>query len=204
MSRAFRLATSAAAIGLLMVQASHLVSPATAQAPRPAPLQPPATAQPAGPSGPDQTTATFADWVLRCVGAPPQRICEIVQTVNVDMLNAQGQNQRQPVMQVALGRVGPGAPLRLMVVLPNNVDLMGPAKLEGEPGQTMATLTWQRCLPVGCFAGQDLTDPVLSQLRARGEAGRILFKDGSARETVIAVSFRGFTQALEALGRERQ
>lgn len=208
MYRKFRVATVVAVLSLLIVQERLAVSSAVAQSsPSPqrsgAPAPPPAVAPLANPSGPDQTTATFADWILRCIGALQQRVCEIVQTVNVDILNAQGQSQRQPVLQVALGRVGPGAPLRLMVVLPNNVDLLAPVKLEGDPGQTLVILPWQRCLPVGCFAGLDVNETVLSQLRTRADAGRVALKDGSARETVIAVSFRGFTQALEALARER-
>ena len=52
------------------------------------------------PSDPAQTTASYGDWVLRCVrtgdkGAGP-RVCELVQTMVL-------QGQQQPVAQVAVG-----------------------------------------------------------------------------------------------------
>jgi invasion protein IalB len=208
---AFRLRAAAAVALLSLVAAGAPACPALAQSaaplPRPAgatPASSPASSPaPAPPSAPDQTTASFADWLLRCVASTPRRICEIVQTVNAEVAGGQGAGQRQTVMQVALGRIEPGAPWRLTVVLPNNVDLTGPAKVEPASGPSLATLAWQRCVPIGCFASLDLTEAALSQLRGQAEPGHVAFKDGAGREAQIAVSFRGFVQAVDALARER-
>src|SRR5690349_7238180 len=76
---------------------------AQTQAPKPPPTPP--QQQGGGgalpmPSDPAQTTASYGDWVLRCVrtgdkGAGP-RVCELVQTMVL-------QGQQQPVAQVAVG-----------------------------------------------------------------------------------------------------
>lgn len=202
---AVRAAAVAAVLSLLAAAAP--MAPGLAQSgpplPRPAGATPASSAAgPATQAAPDQTTASFADWLLRCVTSTPRRICEIVQTVNAEIAGGQGAGQRQTVMQVALGRIEPAAPWRLTVVLPNNVDLTGPAKVEPSTGAALVTLAWQRCVPIGCFASLDLTEAVLGQLRSQAEPGRVAFKDGAGREAQIALSFRGFVQAVDALARE--
>lgn len=71
---------------------------------------------------PQSTTAVFGDWGLRCVGpregGPTQHICEVVQSIQV-------QGQAAPIAQIALGRLQKADPLRLTVVLPNNVSFAG-------------------------------------------------------------------------------
>lgn len=201
---AFRTAAFSAALSLLVAAAAldQAQAQSGAPLPRPAGATAASPAAPLPPSAPDQTTASFADWLLRCVTSTPRRICEIVQTVNAEVAGGQGASQRQTVMQVALGRIEPGKPWRLTVVLPNNVDLTGPAKAESATGFALATLAWQRCVPIGCFASVDLTEAALSQLRSQAEPGRVVFKDGASREAQIALSFRGFVQAVDALARE--
>jgi invasion protein IalB len=147
---------------------------------------------------PQSTSATFGDWVLRCnrmnTGDQVQRFCEVAQTIIV-------QGQQAPVAELAVGRLKKSEPLRVTVVLPVNVTFPS-APLVNLDGQPSLELTWKRCLPNGCFADATPKDEVFRAWRAARSAGRIETKDAFGRNVVVAVSFRGLAQALDALNKE--
>ena len=168
--------------------------PATAQAPK----QP----QPAGalpmPVDPAQTTASYGDWVLRCVrtgdkGTGP-RVCELVQTMVL-------QGQQQPVAQVAVGY--DKNELRITLLLPPAVSFSRTPTLS-VPGPTGPhfDLAWRRCLPSGCFADIQVGAELLKLLRSRGEPMQITFKDAGERDGSLPFSMRGLVPALDALAKE--
>ena len=171
----------------------------------------PAAQRPAAPApaegSPDRTMAVFTDWVVRCEaraanGATPMaRLCEMAQTT---------QDQRQqPVAVLAIGRTAKGEPLRLVAQVPVNLQVGPPAKLvldiPNRPTEAPLTVAFRNCTPRGCFAELELRDDaVLRRLRARPAeaAGRLEWKDAGGGDASIPVSFRGFTAALDALGKE--
>lgn len=170
------------------------VDRAAAQA-APAPKQPVPVA-----ADPSATTASFGDWLLRCVkagdGANAKRSCEVVQSIVAE-------GQQAPLAQLAIGRVQPGNPLRLTLVLPHNVSLTAAPRLSSSEGDKQPTeLGWQRCLPMGCFADAAARDEVLAKWRAAGEGrGQIVFADGAGRPVTLPFSLRGLAQALDALSK---
>jgi len=188
-----------------------LPGPAAAQpAPRPAQPRPPAPAAgapasapaPASstpvPAVPQQTTAVFADWTLRCTRAAAgsvQQFCEVVQGI---------QREDRPVAQIAVGRPGKGQPMQLTVLVPPSVSFgAAPAVSTGRDGDApVLELAWRRCLPAGCIADAALGDEALNRLRAWVEPGRITFQDGAGRIAGLPFSPRGLAQALDALARE--
>jgi invasion protein IalB len=165
---------------------------ASAQTP-PAPAKPPAPAT----ADPAQTTATYDDWVLRCVrtgdGKGP-RACELVQTMVL-------QGQQQPVAQVALGY--DKAELRLTLLVPPAVSFSrGPVLGVAAAATPHFDLAWRRCLPNGCFADV-LVGPELAKiLRSRSEPMQITFKDAGERDAALPFSLRGLVPALDALAKE--
>ncbi len=172
--------------------------PATVPAATPAAAAP-ATSPEQSPvsSSPQNTTATFGDWVLRCrrADAPAtDATCEVAQTLQV-----QGQG---PIAEIAFGRP-PGAPtsaaMRIVVVLPNNVTFGGPVQMSVDDKDKGADLTFRRCLPTGCFADTDARDDILTKWRSQTGRGRIAFKDGNNRDLALPFSFRGLAQALDAM-----
>lgn len=194
-----------------------LVMGAHAQAPAPSASAAPASPSPgaaAASSQPDATSAAYGDWVLQCqrnaaqAGGP---FCELRQTVM-----AEGQ---RPIAQLAIARLPAQAQLKLAVVLPTHVSFAeAPRLVAGEAGATptagaaaeaAVSLTWRRCLPVGCFADGDLSEPVTRQWRshtpapaqAQAAAGRLVFLDGSGRAVTLPVSLRGLSEALDAFQR---
>jgi len=109
---------------------------APAQAVPPAPPQPAQTPAPnpakpaAAPTLPSQTSATYGDWVHRCVrvGADlAQQACEIFQQVQAN----QG-GQAVTVMTLAVGRPGPQATILITAALPVNLSFSAPVALAME------------------------------------------------------------------------
>ena len=192
MPHPFRVVCSAVFIcGLLAEIASTLPVRAT-EPPKP---QPAANAAPAPvTSDPATTTASYGDWVLRCQrlaeGTKPGQICEVAQIIQI-------QGQQGPFAQIALGRLPGDKQLNVTVVLPSNISLPSVARLEGK--DKAKDLAWTRCTPGGCIAGAAMTDDVLKSWRSSTEAGKLTFKDALGRDIGLPISFRGMSQALDAL-----
>jgi len=141
--------------------------------------------------------ASFGDWVVRCEQRPTGgRGCEMAQT--------SADQRQQPVSVLALGRPARGAPLRLVAQVPVNVSVGQPAQVTIDPA---LTLPFKSCTPRGCFAELELRDAaILQRLRSRAAeaAARLEWRDAAGQEAGVAVSFRGFTAAFEALSRESE
>lgn len=172
--------------------------PQNPAASEPVPTPTPAPALAIVPATPQQTTAVFADWTLRCtraVAGPMQQFCEVVQSI---------QREDRPVAQIAVGRPAKGQPMQLTVLVPPSVSFGAPALLStGRNGDAaVVDMVWSRCLPAGCIAGSVLADDALTRLRGWAEPGRITFQDGEGRAAALPFSPRGLAQALDALARE--
>jgi invasion protein IalB len=184
-----------AVLGLAAPALAQQTPPAKPPANQPAPANPPAPAPAADPA---QTTATYGDWVLRCVrtgdkGSGP-RACEVVQTMVL-------QGQQQPVAQVALGY--DKSDLRLTLLVPPAVSFSRNPAL-GVAGATTPhyDLSWRRCLPTGCFADVQVGPELTKLLRSRTEPMQFSFKDAGERDAALPFSFRGLVPALDALAKE--
>lgn len=159
----------------------------------------PTTAAPTPPVPESQrTTATYGDWILRCLrpehGAPT---CEVVQAWS---------ERGNPLAQLAIGRP-PGEPMRLTLVVVPNVRLtVKPRVLGGERDTSTPAieLDWQRCVSGACLADAALTDDQLRRLRSRTDSGRVIFQDANGREAALPLVPRGLAQGLDALAREEQ
>jgi invasion protein IalB len=168
-----------------------------AQAPAKAPATAPAPAAPAqsASSDPAQTTATYGDWVLRCLR--PEKgphVCEVVQSMVV-------QGQQQPVAQVAVGY--DKTDMRLTLLVPPAISLSrGPTLGVAGASTPHFDLAWRRCVPNGCYADVGVGPELLKTLRGRTEPMQIDFKDAVEREVKLPLSMRGLVPALDALAKE--
>lgn len=188
---------------LLLLTALMLALPASAQVPAkqasPKPsATPTASSVPVSvPSEPENTTASFGEWILRCTHAQSTtqrvKLCEVVQSILV-------QGQSNPIAQIALGRIGADDPIRVTSVLPNNIGFPSVVSISLDEKDTHpAELTWRRCLPGGCFADAEIKEEQLARWRGQTDKGRLSFRDGSGHEVALPFSFRGLAQALDAL-----
>ena len=178
---------------LSLLGAMFLTTVASAQAadaPAPAPVS----------AEPQNTSATYGDWILRCThsgeGAAAQRICEIVQPFQL-------QGQQGIFAQLAIGRTGPKDPLRVTVQLPATITFPSTVKLQTDEKDTQPIeLSWKKCLPgAGCFADAEFKDDSAKKWKGQTANGRLTFKDGMGRDLVIPFSFRGLPQALDGLAK---
>jgi invasion protein IalB len=168
--------------------ASPAPRPAQPSSPSPAPAPAPISSEP------QSTTATYGDWVLRCVRAAdqPQKFCEVAQTLEV-----KGQGV---VAQIALAHPPGKEPLRMTVVLPTNVSLTSGVRVSvGDKDENPAELLWKRCTPGGCAAEIDVREDLLRSWRAQSGAGEIRYILPSAKPLALSFSFRGLGVALDNL-----
>lgn len=139
---------------------------------------------------PGGTTATYQDWLMRCVISPEKvRTCEIVQN-----LQAQGQGL---VASIAVGKVDSKGPLSLVVQVPAGVWLPSGIKVQISEKAKPLQLEYKRC-PQGCFAELELDAAAVQALRSATEAGSFSFEDGARRPVTLPLSFKGFVPALDA------
>jgi invasion protein IalB len=188
---AFMLAIVAPPTGLL-------ARPAQADAVK-APARPVAAAPPASEAAapvPQQTTATFGDWTLRCARtAAATQSCEVVQGIS---------SGERAVAQIALGRLAKDQPMHMVILVPPNVALAAPPTLTlAHDGDAPAVaLTWRRCLPGNCMADAELSEEQIRRLRGATEAGRISFTDGNGQVATLPFSSKGLSPALDGLAKE--
>jgi len=170
--------------------------PAQAAAPKPPAASPSATSS----AEPQITTTAFGDWSLRCqsIANETRKNCEVSLTI-------QRQDEPAPIAKIALGRPGPSADLRLLVLLPNNVSFPSTVQIKSDDKDVWSIdVPWERCIPGACFAETTLKDADLVRWRALDTTGKISFKDAQTNEVGITFSYHGLTQALEAFDRETQ
>ncbi len=175
-----------------------LSGPAFAQIAHP-PAAAPAAPAAATAADPQRTTATFGDWLLRCVRpehAPP--LCEVAQILY---------DKGAAVAQTVIGRPVRDQPLRLTALVPVNVNLTMPVRFmpaEGETGTPALELTWRRCMSTGCIADTPLTEEQLRRIRTRTENARLMFQDAAGRQVTMPFGPKGLPEALDALAKESQ
>jgi invasion protein IalB len=149
-------------------------------------------------SAPQQTTATYEDWIVRCEtlqGPPVQKTCEMVQYTQV-------KGQQGVLTQVAIGRPLKGQPVKMVVQVPVGVWLPTGVTLTTGSKDPGISATFKRCATAGCFADTDVRDDTIRKLRALTDQGHIDFKDGAQKDVSLPVSFKGFGAAYDALSKE--
>ena len=165
-------------------------------------------AEPAKPAPPPSSTVVqkFDDWSLQCrsdaapkdASAKPQaRQCEVVQTVQA--LN-EAKQPAQVIAQLAFGRLAVGSPWLLTAALPPNVSLPSAVRI-GNDGDTKFSLVldWRKCLPGSCLANVQLDETSMTSLASRSGSNYVEWSSASGQSVRLALSFKGFEQALKAL-----
>jgi invasion protein IalB len=198
-----------AALVIVMTGAAWAQQPPAAPkppAPKPAPARPaapqsqaqtapPAQAAPAAaPVGdvPQQTTATYGDWILQCVtpsGSATEN-CDMVQITQV---------QGKPFSRLAMTKPEKGQPPKLVVQVPVNVTFATEVRVQSAEEDQGLSSPFATCTPNGCFALFDLKDDAMKKFRGAAANGAMSFADSTGRPIKIPVSFNGFAQAFEAL-----
>jgi len=160
-----------------------------------------ATATPAVGAEPQNTSATYGDWILRCSrtgeGDKSVRVCEVALPFQIQV-----RGQEAPFGQLAFGRVNAKDPLHITFIMSPNVALPSDVKLMTDDKDTQPiVLNWSTCIPSMCRADGEFKDDQLKRWKALTASGQLIFKQSSGQPTPIPVSVRGLPQALEALAK---
>ncbi|HEY9214012.1 MAG TPA: invasion associated locus B family protein [Ancylobacter sp.] len=143
------------------------------------------------PAQPEMTTATYQDWLMRCVSpAGKPKVCEIAQTIQVE-------GQAGPVAVIAVGKISADEPLHLTIQLAAGVWLPAGVKLQYNEKSPPVALEFKRCLQ-GCFAETDIDKALEQGLRNATGPGSITFESGARKPVTLQISFKGFSAALDA------
>jgi invasion protein IalB len=170
------------------------------QPPRPAP----STARPApaaasnGETTPQQTTASYGDWVVQCVAnssPPSEPICDMAQVTQI-----KGKNL--PFSRVAVARPQKGQPIKLIVQVPVNASFSTQVHIQTSDQDPGIIAPFANCSPNGCFAEFDLKEDILKKLRDATGVGKVSFADAGGHDVAIPLSFNGFAPAFEALSKK--
>jgi invasion protein IalB len=165
---------------------------------RPAAVENSAQGAPSQLEVPQQTTATYADWVVQCqtqAGPPPAKVCDMAQVTQL-----QGKNV--PFSRVALARPVRGQPVNLIVQVPVNASFATNVRIQTGDDDAGFTTPFAHCLPSGCFAEFELKEEILKKLRTTGGLGKMSFADAGGHDISVPLSFNGFAQAFDALAKE--
>lgn len=142
---------------------------------------------------PQQTTATYRDWTLRCVvAADKHKKCEVTQATHV-------QGRQRPVSQIAISEPVKGSPAKMVVQLPIGIWLPAGVKVSYGANEPAVIASFKRCVPDACFADATLTDAQLDKMKSAKKSGHLEFENGTQNLLKLPISFRGFAEALDAL-----
>lgn len=158
-----------------------------------------AAAQPSGqPPPPQQTSATYEDWIVRCEikpGPPRKKSCEMVQFTQV-------KGQSGVLTQIAIGQPAKGQPIPMVIQVPISVWLPTGVRLTAGGKDEGLQVAFKVCVPNACIANLEVKDDIVRKLRTATEQGKLSFKDANQRDVALPVSFKGFNAAYEALSKE--
>lgn len=141
--------------------------------------------------GPAQTTATFADWTVRCrqVAELDAQQCEMVQVLSTA-------DRQSTVANLAIGQLPGDEDIRFVLQLPLGVHL--PTDVAFTIGdEEVTTAQFETCFQTFCLAYATLDDDAIEQMKSGSEM-TMNFEDRARRDVAMPISLNGFTAAYAA------
>jgi invasion protein IalB len=137
--------------------------------------------------------ARVGDWTVRCAGDGPARVCEAVQTM-VEQPSGREAVRVGIALQKGTGRFGVQARTPLGLRLDTGAML----RFGDRPGDAIEGLTFNRCLPEGCYAEKPLSAAELERL-GRAQALELVVLDLKGTRTAVKMSSKGLGEAIARL-----
>jgi invasion protein IalB len=179
-------------MNLVRIAASALALATAAPAAFAADAPPPVSAEP------QNTSATYGDWILRCARANDgNHACEVIQPFQMQV-----QGQSQPIGQLAIGHRSANAkePMHVTFLITPGISFPSDVRLMSDDKDTQpVVLDWSSCSPSICRADGEFKDDQLKRWKAATANGKLIFKLTTGQPFTIPVSVRGLAQALDAL-----
>ena len=141
---------------------------------------------------PEQTTATYEEWTVRCAARAEAPPCDMLQV-------AISQEDGRQVLRLSLAHLGEGDRIGMQALIPLGVRVSGGVlvQVDGEAVE-FEGLGFTRCEPGGCFIEGVVDEASLSAFM-RGREGVLAVLDSANRPRGVRLGFAGFTAAFEAM-----
>ena len=149
----------------------------------------------AGPSRaaePEQTTATYEEWTVRCAARTETPPCDMLQV-------AISQEDGRQVLRLSLAHLGEGDRIGMQALIPLGVRVSGGVLVQVD-GEAVAFegFGFTRCEPGGCFIEGVIDEASLGAFM-RGQEGALAVLDSAGRPRAVRLGFAGFTAAFKAM-----
>jgi invasion protein IalB len=145
---------------------------------------------------PQKTTASYGDWTVECVMSQGgKKLCALVQ---VQRIPGQAYFTSRTVLIPAI----PNGRFSLSIQVPTNVWLPDSARLILDQTDAPFDMPFKWCVPTRCLADVILTTADIGKLRSQTKPERITYKSATQADISVPLSFKGFKDAMDALGKE--
>ena len=141
---------------------------------------------------PEQTTATYGEWTVRCVAHEELPPCDMIQV-------AVEHTSGREVLRLSLAHLGEGSRIGVQAWVPLGVWVSAGVQLHVD-GEEVALegFGFTRCEGSGCFIESVVKESNLTPFKHGKEGGLVVLNSAGAPRGV-RLGFLGFTAALEAM-----
>ena len=134
-------------------------------------------------------TATYKDWVVRCVERDNLPPCDAVQTAfNTDT--------NQQVMLTSIAHFGSSGEIGIQIWVPTGLLVSGGVLFEiDQEKRALENLQFTRCESDGCFIEAIVNEEALGPLK-KGSQAAVAVLSSSGQPRIVGLSLSGFTKAF--------
>ena len=141
---------------------------------------------------PEQTTATYGEWTVRCVAREELPPCDMLQV-------AVEQASGRTVLRLSLAHLGEGGRIGVQAWVPLGVWVSAGVQIQADGQEVeLAEFDFTRCEGSGCFIEGVVEESSLAPFK-RGKEGGLVVLDSTGAPRGVRLVFTGFTAALEAM-----
>ena len=134
-------------------------------------------------------TATYKDWVVRCVDRENLPPCDAVQT-------AFNSDTNQQVMLTSIAHFGSSGEIGIQIWVPTGLLVSGGVLFEiDQEKRALENLQFTRCESDGCFIEAIVNEEALSPLK-KGSQAAVAVLSSSGQPRIVGLSLSGFTKAF--------
>ena len=134
-------------------------------------------------------TATYKDWVVRCVDRENLPPCDAVQT-------AFNSETNQQVMLTSIAHFGSSGEIGIQIWVPTGLLVSGGVLFEiDQEKRALENLQFTRCESDGCFIEAIVNEEALGPLK-KGSQAAIAVLSSSGQPRIVGLSLSGFTKAF--------
>ena len=134
-------------------------------------------------------TATYKDWVVRCVDRENLPPCDAVQT-------AFNSDTNQQVMLTSIAHFGSSGETGIQIWVPTGLLVSGGVLFEiDQEKRALENLQFTRCESDGCFIEAIVNEEALGPLK-KGSQAAVAVLSSSGQPRIVGLSLSGFTKAF--------